>query len=125
MSREDERHLSTADIAGSAARQPEQPPPQRTGGTDEPLAPLFLGPVADEFRERWNTIQIGFVDDPRRAVQGADELVAQVMQSLAQNFSEQRSRIEEEVARGDVSDTENLRVALQRYRSFFQRLLSI
>jgi len=127
MSREDERHLSTADLAGLGRQEPaagrDAPAVARhpdAGG--EPLAPLFPGPVADDFRQRWDSLQIGFVDDPRQAVQGADELVAQVMKTLAENFAEQRRRIEAEAGEGD---TEQLRVALQRYRSFFQRLLSI
>jgi hypothetical protein len=137
MSREDERQLSTADFAAAGERRSE-PTVQvetrdeaatrgrdRVQQTDSGLAPLFLGDVADEFRQRWDTIQIGFVDDPRQAVQGADELVAQVMKSLAGSFAEQRERIEADIGRGGQADTENLRVALQRYRSFFQRLLSI
>jgi hypothetical protein len=137
MSREDERQLSTADFAAAGERRPEQSVQVETrdeaamrerGRMQQPeggLAPLFLGDVADEFRQRWDTIQIGFVDDPRQAVQGADELVAQVMKSLAGSFAEQRERIEADIGSGGQADTENLRVALQRYRSFFQRLLSI
>jgi hypothetical protein len=141
MSREDERHLSTADLAGAGERQREpgpvtdagadanlsDPNPVR-GGMDrqgEPLAALFLASVAEDFRQRWDAVQIGFVDDPRQAVRSADELVAQVMKSLAETFAEQRSGIEAGVDRGGDADTENLRVALQRYRSFFQRLLSL
>jgi hypothetical protein len=135
MSREDERQLSTADLAGAGDRQREQEPApdalstprqgpemQREG---EPLAALFLGPVAEDFRRRWDAVQIGFVDDPRQAVRSADELVAQVMKTLAETFAEQRAGIEAGVDRGEQADTENLRVALQRYRSFFQRLLSL
>jgi hypothetical protein len=135
MSREDERHLSTADLAGAGERQREPGPvsdamadPNPPRGMDrpsEPLAALFLAPVAEDFRRRWDAVQIGFVDDPRQAVRSADELVAQVMKSLAETFAEQRSGIEAGVDRGGDADTENLRVALQRYRSFFQRLLSL
>jgi CHAD domain-containing protein len=67
-------------------------------------------------------VQIGFVDDPMQAVQKADELVAQVMKSLAETFADERANIEGDV---DHEDTEHLRVALRRYRSFFQRLLSL
>jgi hypothetical protein len=135
MSREDERHLSTADLAGAGDRQreqdsaPEAMAAQRSRPEmerqDEPLAALFLGPVAEDFRRRWDAVQIGFVDDPRQAVRSADELVAQVMKTLAETFAEQRAGIEAGVDRGEQADTENLRVALQRYRSFFQRLLSL
>jgi hypothetical protein len=135
MSREDERHLSTADLAGARDRQREQEPapdamsaPRQRPLMEhegEPLAALFLGPVAEDFRRRWDAVQIGFVDDPRQAVRSADELVAQVMKTLAETFAEQRAGIEAGVDRGEQADTENLRVALQRYRSFFQRLLSL
>lgn len=91
----------------------------------EPLAALFQGPMADEFRQRWDTIQIGFVDDPRAAVRNADELVAQVLRSLAESFADQRSQIESGLGEGEHANTENMRIALQRYRSFFQRLLSL
>jgi hypothetical protein len=85
------------------------------------LAPLFADDAADEFRSRWDVVQRGFVDDPAEAVCAADELVAQVIKSLAESFSNQ-------TLDGDPTDqasTENLRLALQRYRSFFERLLAI
>lgn len=91
----------------------------------EPLAALFQGPMADEFRHRWDAIQIGFVDDPRAAVRNADELVAQVLRALAESFADQRSQIESGLGEGEHGNTENMRIALQRYRSFFQRLLSL
>jgi hypothetical protein len=90
---------------------------------DEQLAPLFHADVAQGFRSRWDATQIGFVDDPRHAVQQADELVAEVMQSLAQSFADERRQLEAQM--NETASTENLRVALQRYRSFFQRLLSL
>ena len=91
----------------------------------EPLAALFPPQVAQEFRQRWDQVQIGFVDDPRRAVQQADELVAHVMKSLAATFADQRSRLEAGLGREGDPNTEDLRVALRGYRSFFQRLLSL
>jgi hypothetical protein len=89
------------------------------------LAPLFLPEVANGFRMRWDTVQSSFVDDPRQAVRQGDELVAQVMKSLAETFSAERSKLEGQVDPTDKVSTEDLRVALQRYRSFFQRLLSL
>jgi hypothetical protein len=77
-----------------------------------------------EFKGRWETLQTGFVDEPRRAVEDADALVAELMQRLASSFSDERSSLEEQWDRGDDVSTEDLRVALQRYRSFFERLLS-
>lgn len=103
-----------------AARQPGQ-----AEAMHEELAALFPPQLAQDFRSRWDAVQIGFVDDPRQAVQHADELVAQVMKSLAASFAEQRSRLEAGLAQGEHANTENLRVALRSYRSFFQRLLSL
>ena len=86
------------------------------------LAPLFADDVAAEFRARWDRVQRRFVDDPAgEAIGAADELVAQVIQSLAESFSNQ-------TLDGDPADhasTENLRLALQRYQAFFERLLAI
>jgi hypothetical protein len=89
------------------------------------LAPLFLPDVAKDFRSRWDAVQISFVDDPKQAVRQADELVAQVMKSLAETFSNERSKLEAQVDQTDKASTENLRLALRRYRSFFERLLSL
>ena len=95
-------------------------------GEREALVELFNADVASEFRSRWDAIQIGFVDDPNNAVRQADELVAQVMTRLAETFAKERSELESVVGRDDgVASTENLRMALRRYRSFFQRLLSL
>ena len=69
-------------------------------------------------------IQTGFVDEPRQTVEQADELVAQVMQRLAEGFAAERERLEQQWGRGEDVSTEDLRIALQRYRSFFQRLLA-
>jgi hypothetical protein len=98
---------------------------QQVAEADEQLAPLFASDVAGDFRSRWDAVQIGFVDDPRQAVRQADELVAQVMKSLAESFSAERARFEGQLEQKDSASTENLRVALRRYRSFFQRLLSL
>jgi hypothetical protein len=112
----------------------EQPTPgdeRARSGTDagstagEHLAALFDPDVAGGFRTRWDEVQIGFVDDPKEAVRQADELVAQVMKSLAETFAAERSSLEEQLEQTDSASTENLRVALRRYRSFFQRLLSL
>ena len=92
----------------------------------EQLAALFAADVARDFRSRWDAVQIGFVDDPGQAVRSADELVAQVMKSLAESFASERSRLEQQLGSTEgAASTENLRVALRQYRSFFQRLLSL
>jgi hypothetical protein len=92
---------------------------------DEPLAALFDPDLSQDLRLHWSNVQIGFVDDPKRAVQQADELVALVMKRLAESFARQRAEIEAGVNAGEQTSTENLRVALRRYRSFFERLLSL
>jgi len=76
------------------------------------------------FLRRWEDIQAGFVDEPRQAVQDADALVAGLMKRLAETFSEARTQLEGQWDRGDRVSTEELRITLQRYRSFFTRLLS-
>ena len=85
------------------------------------------GPLLDgseEFQRRWEEIQVRFVDEPRGAVEDADALVATVMQRLAEGFASERERLEAQWGRGEDISTEDLRVALQRYRSFFRRLLA-
>jgi molecular chaperone GrpE (heat shock protein) len=91
-----------------------------SGESDRPL----LGGVED-LRSRWDTIQAGFVDEPRRSVEQADSLVADAIQRLAESFAQTRQDLEEQWTRGADVSTEDLRVALQRYRSFFDRLLQI
>ena len=92
------------------------------GGDESP--DLFAREDNVEFQRRWEAIQTGFVDEPRRTVEQADELVAQVMKHLAQGFAAERERLEQQWGRGEDVSTEDLRVALQRYRAFFRRLLS-
>jgi len=87
--------------------------------------PLFSPEVMKEFRSRWAEVQTEFVDTPREAVQRADELVADAIKRLAESFSEERTRLEGEWSCGGDVSTEDLRVALQRYRAFFQRLLHL
>jgi hypothetical protein len=93
--------------------------------TDEQAAPLFSPEEAKDFRARWDTIQGGFVDEPRRAVEQADSLVAGAMKRLAEMFADERAKLEGQWDRGDSVSTEDLRLALRRYRPFFGRLLSI
>ena len=90
---------------------------------DATLAPLFTQEAAADYRSRWDLVQRSFVDNPQEAVHAGDELVAQVIQSLAETFSDQRAQLE--ISQSEQSSTENLRLALRRYRSFFERLLSI
>jgi hypothetical protein len=102
---------------------------QQTGGAqmvrEEKPGPLFNENESQTFRQRWSDIQTGFVDEPRRAVEQADELVSSTMKRLSEIFSDERTKLEQQWDRGDNISTEDLRVALQRYRSFFNRLLSL
>jgi len=119
--------LSTADIAGSPERTFEMPGGSQGAAVklDDTHAPLFAASEGQEFRSKWEKIQTGFVDEPRKAVQDADGLVAAAMKRLAEIFADERSKLEHEWDRGDNVSTEDLRIALRRYRSFFDRLLSV
>jgi hypothetical protein len=90
----------------------------------EPI-PLFTESEMGDFRAQWSKVQTGFVDEPRRTVKDADKLVAAVMQRLAEGFANERSGLEKQWDSGDNVSTEDLRIALQRYRSFFDRLLKL
>ena len=90
----------------------------------EPM-PLFSESEMGDFRSQWSKVQTGFVDEPRRTVEDADKLVAAVMQRLAEGFANERSALEKQWDSGDNVSTEDLRLALQRYRSFFDRLLKL
>lgn len=103
----------------SAASQPRNIP------TTADAAPLFPDDQLQDLQARWSEIQTSFVDEPRNAVQQADSLVAATMQKLAEAFSTERSNLEQQWDRGDHTSTEDLRMAFQRYRSFFRRMLSL
>jgi len=93
--------------------------------TDDRPMPMFAGAEASGYRTQWDAIQTGFVDEPRRAVQEADALVALVMKRLSEVFTNERTSLERQWGEGDEISTEDLRVALRRYRSFFERLLTL
>jgi hypothetical protein len=109
----DRPSADTADRSGEAVR------------SGEALEPLFTSELAESYRARWLSIQSGFVDDPRQAVRRGDELVARMMTDLANTFAEERHRVEGQLDETGEGSTENLRVTLRRYRSFFERLLSL
>jgi hypothetical protein len=99
-------------------------PSGATPADDQPAA-LFSEAHISDFRSRWSDIQTGFVDEPRQSVESADSLVASLMQKLAEGFAGERDRLEKQWDRGDEVSTEDLRIALRRYRSFFDRLLRV
>ena len=119
----EERHAdrpsSTAEVAKDLER------PERAATSDDAATTLFPEKEANDFRTRWTDIQTGFVDEPRRSVEQADALVAEVIKRLANSFAEERSKLEGQWGRGGDVSTEDLRVALRRYRSFFDRLLNV
>jgi hypothetical protein len=108
--------LKVGDASSSATTQ--------SAATDTDMAsPLFDTGQTERCQSEWEAIQTGFVDEPRRAVEEADRLVADLMQRLAASFAQERNQLETQWDRGDDVSTEDLRLALQRYRSFFRRLL--
>jgi hypothetical protein len=141
---DDEQEITTADLAQGKAPASEMRGPQAVpsgrreeqvaSGTaaDSTRAPgiesssqLFPSSELETLRTRWKEVQTAFVDEPRKAVEQADGLVASAMKRLAEVFADERSKLEKQWDRGDSVSTEDLRVALQRYRSFFDRLLSV
>lgn len=117
-----ERPSSTAEVARDLERSE---PRGRAETEEEAAATLFPENETKDFRNRWTDIQTGFVDEPRRAVEQADSLVAEVIKRLANGFAEERGKLEGQWGRGDDVSTEDLRVSLRRYRSFFDRLLNV
>ncbi len=140
--KEEDEKLTTADIAAEKARGPKLVDQNRseeayrpsnsageleksrdTGGRQREA--LFADSELRDMRARWDGIQTGFVDEPRRAVKQADELVASAIKRIAEQFARERSLLEQQWDRGDNVSTEDLRQALRRYRGFFDRLLSV
>ncbi|WP_410619724.1 hypothetical protein [Amycolatopsis sp. cmx-8-4] len=104
----------TSDTRADSAR------PSADDGADQ--QPLIDEEKVTGFRDRWQGVQTGFVDDPQKAVREADELVAGVISALATTFAEHKSELEGQWQHGEPA-TEDLRLALRRYRSFFDQLL--
>ena len=120
---QDER-LSTADLAGKPPAEPRSFE-EGADAADSRPTPLFEQREIQDLRGDWDAIQAGFVDEPRQAVEDADELVATTMKRLAEMFAEERENLEHQWDSGDKVSTEDLRLALRRYRSFFDRLLAV
>ena len=124
------KQLTTADLAAAANGRGHQEldaaEPRGQGLSENQYSgPLLPPDYSADMRTRWETIQTGFVDDPRIAVQQADELVASAIGKLAESFAGERANLEEQWSKGHDVSTEDLRQALRRYRAFFHRLLSI
>jgi hypothetical protein len=123
MEVEDTRQRSVED----ERRMPERTSERRasTEMDRDELAPLFEGDAAEKFRTRWLAIQSKFVDDPSASVKDADDLVADVIQNITSNFADRRGSLERQWSGGGNTSTEDLRIALKQYRSFFERLLTL
>jgi hypothetical protein len=139
------RTLTTADLAAAGKRPPDdafdgddrdaqierdQARASREAGVQaspdrEKLDPLFPPEMAETYRSRWAAVQSSFVDDPRRAASQGDELVAEVLKNLADSFAREREQLDRQLSESGEAATETLRVGLRRYRSFFDRLLSL
>ncbi len=98
---------------------------QRPGESGVSSTPLLEPHDAQGFERRWEEVQVSFVDQPRQALQEADTLVDEVMQRITRRFADERGGLESQWSQGGEVSTEDLRVALQHYRSFFNRLLSV
>lgn len=129
-----EEPVSTADLPSTgrpdarlgAQREPSREKPESAPAEEgRGSGPLLPQGVAQELRSRWDAIQTGFVDEPRNAVQQADELVALAIIHLVESFADQHNQLERQWDRGGDVSTEDLSIGLQRYRTFFQRLLSL
>jgi hypothetical protein len=137
-----ERELSTADLAIAADRNAsgsttdlkreigDREVERARDGTPADVStprdtPLLATDVVNQLQSQWTEIQAGFVDEPRRAVERADGLVADAIKRLAETFANERAQLEGQWDRGGDVSTEDLRQALQRYRSFFSRLLTV
>ena len=107
-----------AAVAGATAAS-------RQAAEQERPTPMFGRDETNDFHQRWVDIQTGFVDEPRQAVERADALVAAAIKRLAESFAQERSALEQQWARGADVSTEDLRLALRKYRGFFDRLLSV
>jgi hypothetical protein len=120
-----EERLTTRDIARRMDTAADEPRQRVVESDDTRALPMFAVDEAAGFRTQWEAIQTGFVDEPRKAVEEADALVAQVIKRLSEVFADERTNLEHQWDRGDQSSTEDLRLALRKYRSFFDRLLSL
>ncbi len=120
-----EDQITTADLAQERKGPHPVDKERETNHETAEHTPLFPRDQLQELRSRWEKTQTAFVDEPRRAVQEADALVATTMKNLAEQFANERSQLEKQWDHGDNVSTEDLRQALRKYRAFFDRLISV
>ena len=121
----DRRMPLASEVAGATTRGSAGAAAATAPAKEPETGPLFTNSEAGVLRARWDAIQVGFVDEPRHAVEQADNLVAGTMKRLAEIFAQERGNLEGQWDKGENVSTEDLRLALRRYRSFFSRLLAI
>ena len=114
--------MTTAELVASSEKREVIVPVTQSEPTH---APLYDEHEAGDLRTRWQNIQGSFVDDPQKSVEEADKLVATAIQRLAEIFAAEKARLEGTWSRGSEVSTEDMRQALRRYRSFFDRILSV
>lgn len=129
MTIRDDNRLTTADVASPAPSTEERDPkgvarPTDPNGLDGEREAVFSQDEVGQLRPKWNAIQSKFIDEPRKSVEEADLLVASTIKRLAESFANERAKLESQWGKGSDVSTEDLRLALRRYRSFFDRLLS-
>jgi hypothetical protein len=121
-------NMSTRDVARTLKNAAREGVIEGKAATEDRAIAMFAADEAEGYRTQWESIQTGFVDEPRRAVEEADALVAQVITRLSDVFADERTRLEQQWGHNDQAhqiSTEDLRLALRKYRSFFERLLSL
>jgi len=122
-----ERQVMIEPDVHDESSEPQRPPAQPVAGKPDDgfTGPLLAHDASDEMRSRWESIQTRFVDDPSSAVRDADELVSSAIKRLSETFANERANLERQWSQGKDASTEDLRLALRRYRAFFQRLLAV
>lgn len=124
MSEEQRNTAEFVETVEGEYREPvtEQPP----ANVEEARQDLWLnGAEMDDLQSNWNSIQIGFVDEPRTSVEQAKALVAEATGRITRALTEKQTALDRAwMDRQDVS-TEDLRVALQQYRLFFNHLQTL
>jgi hypothetical protein len=113
---------TAGNVPASSFASKETTPGAQSAAAGETL--LFSDSEVEDWRSRWSNVQAGFVDQPRQSVEQAEELVSTVLHRLAESFTSERESLERHWTSGDNVSTEDLRIALQRYRAFFGKLLN-
>ncbi len=124
---EDRENQTNPNAAEATQEPPEQDQHIQMKESTEELEPLFENDEAEKFRTQWMNIQSEFVENPQESVREADKLVADVLKSVTMGFHDRRTSLEKQWNNGNNANasTEDLRLTLKRYRSFFNRLLTL